>query len=80
MLLLRSEQYQSVQQFLSELFSPGALSFQSVIENNLYNSLSLEELALVCNKSLSSFKREFKRVYNESPAKYIKNRKLEEAA
>lgn len=80
MLLLRSEQYQNVQQFLSELFSPGELSFQAVIENNLYNGLSLEELAFVCNKSLSSFKREFKRVFKESPAKYIKNRKLDKAA
>jgi len=80
MLLLRSEQYESVQQFLSELFSPGVLSFQSVIENNLYSGLSLEELAFVCNKSLSSFKREFNRVYKKSPAKYIKNRKLEKAA
>jgi AraC-like DNA-binding protein len=32
------------------------------------------------NLSLSSFKREFKKNYNDSPANYIRNKKLEKAA
>jgi len=80
LLLLKSEQYSSVQKFLSELFSPGKLKFTSIVENNLFSNITIEELAFVCNMSLSSFKREFKRNFNNTPAKYIKTKRLEKAA
>lgn len=80
LLLLKSEQYSSVQKFLSEIFSPGKLKFSNIIENNLFSNVTIEELAFVCNMSLSSFKREFKKTYNETPARYIKSKRLERAA
>ncbi|MBD80488.1 MAG: hypothetical protein CL840_16345 [Crocinitomicaceae bacterium] len=80
MLLLRSDYYESVQKFLAEIFSPNKLRFTSIIENNLYTSLSMEELAFICNRSLSSFKRDFKKEFGETPARYIKKRRLERAA
>ena len=51
-----------------------------MIEANVFNNLSLDELALLHGVSLSSFKREFKKVYNQSPGRYFKSRKLERAA
>lgn len=80
LILLKSEQYENVQKFLFDLFSPHKIAFTSVIENNIFSNISIEELAFICNKSLSSFKREFKKVYDETPARYIKNRRLEHAA
>lgn len=80
MLLLKSERYSNVQDFLSELFKPGKLKFTSIIENNLFSEISVEELAFVTGKSLSSFKREFQKIYKMSPAKYIKSRRLDHAA
>lgn len=80
MILLKSDQYEDVRHFLAEVFSPGNLSFTSVVENNVFSNLSVEDLAFLTKMSLSTFKREFKRVYNESPARYIKLRKLEMAA
>ncbi|MEL6672067.1 MAG: AraC family transcriptional regulator [Bacteroidota bacterium] len=80
LILLKSSQYQHVRQFMAHLFTPEKLYFTSVIEKNLFSNLSLEELAFICNKSLSSFKREFKRIYQQSPARYIKQRRLEQAA
>ena len=80
MLLLKSERYENVQDFLSELFQPGKLKFTSIIENNLFSDISIDELAFVTGKSLSSFKREFNTVYGMSPAKYIKGRRLDHAA
>ena len=32
------------------------------------------------NNSLASFKREFKKIYEDSPANYMKNRRLKKAA
>lgn len=80
LILLKSERYQDVQNMLSELFSSISVEFKQAIENNLFNHLSLEQLAYVCNVSLSTFKREFKKVYSETPARYIKVRRLEHAA
>jgi AraC-like DNA-binding protein len=80
LLLLKSEQYKNVQNFLSELFSTQKLKFTTIIENHIFSEISVDELAYICGKSLSSFKREFMKIYEETPAKYIKNRRLEHAA
>lgn len=51
-----------------------------VVENNIYSDLSIEDLAFLCNKSLSTFKRRFKEHYDTSPGKWIRTRRLEHAA
>ena len=56
------------------------LEFDKVIEANLFNNLSIPELAHLTNRSESTFKRVFKLYYKESPAKYLKTKKLEKAA
>ncbi len=62
---------------LSTILEKEVYEFDSIIDSNLFNNLSIVELAHLTGKSESSFKREFKRLYNESPAKYIKAKKLE---
>lgn len=57
----------------------GGLSLQKLVENNLFNNLTLDELAFLANRSLSSFKRDFEKTYGLSPQKYIRDRKLESA-
>lgn len=42
--------------------------------------MTIEQLADKNNLSVSSFKREFAKIYNDTPANYIKNKKLEKAA
>jgi AraC-like DNA-binding protein len=80
LILLKSERYLDVQNLLSELFTPISVEFKQAVENNLLNAISMERLAFICNMSLSTFKREFRKVYAESPARYIKTRRLEHAA
>lgn len=80
LLLLKSENRSSVLDFFSELFtSPSQLLIQEVVENNLYNDISIDQLAFLSGKSLSTFKREFKALYNESPATYIRKERIERA-
>ncbi|QEC78370.1 helix-turn-helix domain-containing protein [Mucilaginibacter ginsenosidivorax] len=55
------------------------LLLKNVVENNLFNNLTLDELAFLANKSLASFKRDFEKVYHMPPGKYIRERKLEVA-
>ena len=80
LLLSQTRNADSVQIILSQLFSPTTFTFKQIVEANLFSQLSVEELAQQTNLSISSFKREFAKLYNDSPASYIKNRRLEKAA
>ncbi len=80
MILLKSENHENIRKLLSDIFAPVNLKLKEVIENNLYNNLSLEQLAFISNMSLSTFKREFKKSFNDTPGRYIKNKRLERAA
>ncbi|WP_339614276.1 AraC family transcriptional regulator [uncultured Winogradskyella sp.] len=80
LILLKSEKYLDVQNMLSELFSTISVEFKQAVENNLFNNISMEQLAFICNMSLSTFKRKFIQVYSETPARYIKIRRLEHSA
>jgi AraC-like DNA-binding protein len=66
--------------FLASMFKPNFVRFEEVIQHNLYANLSLKELADLCHMSLATFKREFKKVYQESPAKYMSKMRISKAA
>lgn len=80
LLLAQSQNAEEIRLILSQLFSPTTYSFKQIIEANLFSQLSIEQLAELNNLSVSSFKREFSKLYNDSPANYIKNKKLEKSA
>jgi AraC-like DNA-binding protein len=65
--------------FLSALFQPAVVEFKNAIENNLYSNLSMEQLAQLTNRSLSSFKRKFYEIYKDTPHHYINTKKVEKA-
>ncbi|SHG31549.1 transcriptional regulator, AraC family [Flavobacterium micromati] len=80
LLLCQTKNAPIIQQILSQLFSPTSYNFKQIIESNLFYHFSTEELAVMTNLSLSSFKREFKKNYDDSPASYIRNKRLEKSA
>lgn len=80
LLLSQTQSAETIQVILSQLFTPATYTFRQIIEAHLFLPVSIEELARKTNLSLSSFKREFARLYNDSPANYIKSKRLERAA
>ena len=80
LLLAKTDKLSTIQMLFEGLFNKAAMNFMEVIEANIFNNLGLEELASLTGLSLSSFKREFEKQYKSSPAKYIKKRKLMQAA
>ena len=78
-LLSQTNNADAIQMILSQLFSPTVYSFKQIIEANLFSAITIDELADYCNLSLSSFKREFAKIYNDTPANYIKTKRLEKA-
>ena len=51
-------------------------SFEQTIHKNIFNDISIEELAQQCNRSLTSFKKEFKRHFFEPPHKWFIKQRL----
>lgn len=80
LLLSQTQEFITIQVILSQLFSPITYTFKQIIEANLFTQLNIEALANKTNLSTSSFKREFKKLYSDSPANYIKTKRLERAA
>jgi AraC-like DNA-binding protein len=80
LLLSQTRNAEAIQVILSQLFSPTTYTFKQIIEAHLFSQLTIEELAQHTNLSVSSFKREFAKLYSDTPANYIKTKRLEKAA
>ncbi|GJM36552.1 MAG: hypothetical protein DHS20C18_55530 [Saprospiraceae bacterium] len=79
LLLVQTKNVASILELVANLYSPRVANLKNVIELHLYANLSIEELAKLCHLSVSSFKREFKKQFNDSPANYINTKKIEKA-
>lgn len=77
MLYLLQSEPKKISALLDNRYHEHELVFKATIENNLYSQLDVEELAFLCNMSLSTFKRYFHLYYNTSPRKYFIHKKLE---
>ncbi len=80
LLLLQTENSPKVIEILNNLFSKKTFSFKEIIEAHIFSNVSITELAQLTHHSLSSFKREFKKIYQDTPANYIKKKRIEKAA
>src|SRR4051812_3301609 len=56
------------------------LEIRKTVETNIMDNLTVEELAFLCNTSVSTFKRRFVKIYNTSPNKWLLKRKMDIAA
>lgn len=54
-------------------------SIPHVMEDNFLYNLSMEDFAKIALRSLPTFKREFKAIYNTTPGKWLLNKRLENA-
>ncbi|MBR1401209.1 MAG: helix-turn-helix transcriptional regulator [Prevotella sp.] len=62
-----------------QLRQPVKTDIHRVVEENYTSPISLDELAYLSGRSLSSFKREFQDIYGEPPARWIRERRLSKA-
>jgi AraC-like DNA-binding protein len=54
-------------------------NISAIVEENVMNPVSLNDLAYLSGRSLSSFKRDFQAIYNMSPSHWIRERRLYKA-
>lgn len=55
-------------------------SLQQIMEKNFCFKLKIEDYAELCHRSLSAFKRDFQKIYKETPGRWIMRRRVERAA
>ena len=80
LLLLNTKDAPAIIEIMHNLFSPKSFSLKQMVEAHIFSPITIPDLARLTNNSLSSFKREFKKIYHDSPANYIKIKRLEKAA
>ena len=64
---------------LFDFVEPWKIDIVEFMEQNYMNDLSMEELAYYTGRSLATFKRDFKKVSDLSPQKWLIRRRLEAA-
>ena len=62
--------------YLHSLVNEDTSPFKKVINQNIHSNLGLEEIAFLCNMSLSTFKRRFVKEYGCSPGRWFKEKRL----
>jgi AraC family transcriptional regulator, exoenzyme S synthesis regulatory protein ExsA len=65
--------------FLQNLYSERRQDLHLLMDKYYRKPVTIEELASLSGRSLSSFKRDFRNVFNDSPKRWINNRRLETA-
>ena len=80
MLYLLQKEPEKIRQLLASNVPDFEFQFKSIVENNIHSQLSLDELAFLCNMSISTFKRYFSQYYQTTPKKWFIAERMKTAA
>ena len=78
--LLSNHKNQQLLSYLNNLSQDNNPSLEEIMQNNFSFKLTLAEYARLACKSIPSFTREFKKVFRDSPAKWVMKKRLNMAA
>lgn len=79
LLLVQTKNVTSIVNLFADLFTPRDINIKEVINSHLFSDISIEDLAELSNLSVSTFNRTFQTLFNDTPANYIKMKRLERA-
>jgi len=63
--------------YLYSVSNNKAAKLEQVMENNFAFNLTLSEYACLCNRSLSSFKRDFEQIFRATPGQWLQKKRLD---
>ena len=78
--ILVSRKNPAISNYFYSIANREAPSVSEIMESNFRYNLSLENYAELCHKSLSTFKRDFQKQYNETPGRWLLNKRLDYSA
>lgn len=64
---------------LTDFSEPGKIDLENFMVKNYQFNVSLERFAYLTGRSLATFKRDFKRIFFESPSKWLQQKRLNAA-
>ena len=70
---------EAISYFCSLMNEPRSVSLDRVMNDNYCFNLKLEQYALLSNRSLSAFKRDFQKQFNSTPGKWLMEKRLQHA-
>lgn len=79
MLYLLQKYGKNFETHLHSLIIKETSPFKKIVESKIHSNLKLEEIAFLCNMSLSTFKRHFIKEYKVSPGKWLQDKWLQKA-
>ncbi|MEP0365540.1 MAG: AraC family transcriptional regulator [Cyclobacteriaceae bacterium] len=79
LLLVQTNNSSSILELIQDLYADRNTDLKSIVQLHQYNNLSIEELAQLSNLSVSSFKREFKKEFSDTPAHYFNSQRIKKA-
>ena len=79
LLLIQSNNIDSVLELIKNLYTSRVTDFKEIIALHTYSNLGTEELAKLCQMSLSTFNRTFKKEFDTTPLQYITSKRLKKA-
>jgi AraC-like DNA-binding protein len=74
--LLSQNQNRPLLAYLNNLRKDKHPTLEEIVQNNYTFNLTLEEYAKLACKSVPTFKREFKRIFKDSPARWVMKKRL----
>lgn len=74
-----SENTELKKYFCSLIGESSQESVKKIMENNFCYNLQLEDFAKMCGRSLSAFKRDFLKIYQTTPGRWLLQRRLQQA-
>lgn len=77
--ILLNPKNRSLAQYLYSLLDTHKADMEYTMLKNFQYDLGLDEFAQLCGRSLSTFKRDFKSLFNQTPGSWIKSKRLEYA-
>ena len=69
----------SLAKSLFDFAKPWKIDLESFMNQNYTSDMTLNDFAHYTGRSLSTFKRDFKEIFNENPHEWLKNKKLDKA-
>lgn len=77
--LYRQDKTGEIKNILAQSWDNEESRLQQVVEQNFRNKLNINQLAFLSGMSASNFKRKFEKIYQTSPGKWIKEKRLDHA-
>jgi AraC-like DNA-binding protein len=69
----------SLEQLIFDLTEPHKIDLEKYMNTNFIFNIPIKEFARLTGRSISTFKRDFKTIYDTTPEKWLKERRLDEA-